>query len=179
MEEGKSSSDIDSGDIVLDESVAVSGDNQSVLVLDSGDKGEGSGDDDCVILGHNFNCLRIPPLVVEEVLPKCEKWEDFLCWEEEMMVVSRKAEKELHKALSVPSQHGGGWQADFNDNFDLGDSPKKKKSRKEKSKGADRGEEMMVEMKKYRTRVESLKGTNLRRGIALVKSRNLRKSSKL
>ena len=133
MEEGKSSSDIDSGDIVL-ESVAVSGDNQSVLVLDSGDKGEGSGDDDCVILGHNFNCLRIPPLVVEEVLPKCEKWEDFLCWEEEMMVVSRKAEKELHKALSVPSQHGGGWQADFNDNFDLGDSPKKKKSRKEKSK---------------------------------------------
>ena len=125
MEEGKSSSDIHSGDIVL-ESVAASGDNQSVVVLDSGDKGEGSGDDDCVILGHNFNCLRIPPLVVEEVLPRCEKWEDFLCWEEEMVVV--------HKALSVHSQHGGGWQADFNDNFDLGDSPKHKKSRKEKSK---------------------------------------------
>ena len=67
MEEGKSSSDIHSGDIVL-ESVAASGDNQSVVVLDSGDKGEGSGDDDCVILGQNFNCLRIPPLVVEEVL---------------------------------------------------------------------------------------------------------------
>ena len=77
MEESNSSSNTD--DIVVESIVA--SDDHSVIVLDSAEKEMASeGDDDCVILEHNFNCLRIPPLILEERLPRCETWEEFNSW---------------------------------------------------------------------------------------------------
>ena len=92
MEESNDSTNTD--DIIVESLVA--SDDHSVIVLDSAEKeipsgaGSGDDDDDCVILAHNFNCLRIPPLVVEDRLPRCDTWEEFLEGGEELVAVSRK-----------------------------------------------------------------------------------------
>ena len=148
MEENESSSDTD--DIVL-ESLPVS-DDASVIVLDSDEKEEGAGtdDDDCVVLEHNFNCLRIPPLEVEEKLPKCDTWEEFLV-EEELMVVSRKADLEQDSTsfgVSIGLENSDLGDPDVNDNILASDSPKNRKRKKEKNKksrsreGDDVGEDI-------------------------------------
>ena len=134
MEDSNSSSNTD--DIVL-ESLAVSGEH-SVIVLDSAEQeaaaslGGSAGDDDCVILEENFNCLRIPPLVVEERLPRCDTWEEFLEGvEKELVVVSRET-KDRSEAFFGPGGSGRG--ADLNDNILVDVSPKKRKRKKEKYK---------------------------------------------
>ena len=124
MEDSNSSSNTD--DIVL-ESLAVSGDH-SVIVLDSAEQeaaaslGGSAGDDDCVILEENFNCLRIPPLVVEERLPRCDTWEEFLEQEEELVVVvsMSKETKDLCEASFGPGSSVR--EADINDNHDASPS---------------------------------------------------------
>ena len=48
----------------------------------------GYGDDDCEeCVEENVTCLRIPPLLVEESLPRCDTWEEFLEGDKEGLVV--------------------------------------------------------------------------------------------
>ena len=86
----------------------------------------GSGNDNCEeCVEENFNCLRIPPFVVEERLPMCETWEEFLEGQKEglVLVVSRE-KKDLSEASFGP--RGSRREDDLNDNVVLGDSPSDK-----------------------------------------------------
>ena len=88
----------------------------------------GSADDDCEeCVEENFNCLRIPPLLVEERLPRCDTWEEFLEGQKEGLVVAvsmSRETKDLSKDSFGPGV--GGREGDQNDNIVLDVSPSEK-----------------------------------------------------